>query len=275
MSAAAVVAVVVIVGAHGTIGGPNSNEPGPAGMNLAAFVTKSAKTTLAKKTADINVRGTVEAGGAKVELHGNGQADFAKGAVALNVSVNAVGQKLTEREIITNQGLWLQLTMNGQSLGQIIGGKAWFEVPLTGQPVSNSLQESPISSLQLLEQQGARVIAMGAQNVGGLTCNEYTVTPTKQALIAAAQRQWAKLGLSSSDTAAARQLVENSTPPTITIWIDPKQDLTCQLAFYMQLGTGSSSGSGIAPPTESAQLLMTFTHYGVPVNITPPPKSDT
>jgi hypothetical protein len=43
----------------------------------------------------------------------------------------------------------------------------------------------------------------------------------------------------------------------------------------MQLGTGAPTASGSAPATESLQLLLTFTHYGVPVDITAPPQSDT
>jgi hypothetical protein len=43
----------------------------------------------------------------------------------------------------------------------------------------------------------------------------------------------------------------------------------------MQLSTGSSAGSGSAPATEGIQMLVTFTHYGVPVTITPPAQSDT
>jgi hypothetical protein len=135
----------------------------------------------------------------------------------------------------------------------------------------NSPQDSPAWSLQLLEQQGARVTPIGSRSVGGLTCNGYAVTPSQQALLAEAQQEWAEMGLSSSEKAAALQTLESSSPPSILIWLDPTRDLACELDVATQMG----AGSGSALSTESTQLVLTFTHYGVPVDITAPPASDT
>ena len=101
------------------------------------------------------------------------------------------------------------------------------------------------------------------------------MTPTQQAMLAAAQQEWARLGLSSSETAAALRVLENSTPPTLTVWFDPQTELACQLDVYMQFSTGTPAVSGTAPPAVTAQMLATFTHYGVPVHITAPAPSDT
>jgi hypothetical protein len=87
---------------------------------------------------------------------------------------------------------------------------------------------------------------MGSQNIGGLDCSEYTVTPAMQ------------------------------TPTvSVTIWVDQQRQLTCQLFVYLQFSTAGLVGPGIAPSTATEQFLMTFTRYGVPVTITPPAQSDT
>jgi hypothetical protein len=73
----------------------------------------------------------------------------------------------------------------------------------------------------------------------------------------------------------ARQALTDSTPPTISVWLDPTRQLVCELDVAMQMYTGTSAGSGSAPSTDSLQMALTFTHYGVPVDIRPPPASDT
>jgi hypothetical protein len=269
VAAAAVIAFVAIEGGFSPKGGSHS---GSHGLDLAAFVTASAKQTLSQKTADITVTGTVNVGSTAVDLHGNGQLDFATNTGAINLSASFSGGTLAENEIITTQALYMQVTVDQHSLAQYLGGRHWLEVPaVTG--THPSPQNSLTWNLQLLAQHGARVVPMGTQDIGGLNCSEYSVTPTRQGMLAAAEHEWAEDGLSSSETAAARQILENSPPPAIFVWLDPSHQLTCQVAADVQLSLGSS-GSG-APSAEGVQMLLTFSHYGTPVNITPPAQSDT
>lgn len=101
------------------------------------------------------------------------------------------------------------------------------------------------------------------------------MTPSQQAVLAAEQKEWAEQGLSSSAVAAAQQALKNSTPPTISVWLDPSRKLVCELDIALQLGTGTPAGSGRALATESIQMVLTFTRYGAPVDITIPAESDT
>ena len=273
---AVVVAVVAIFGERSPNGRSTSTTgSGLSGQSLIAFVSRSAQKTLAQKTADITVQGQTDADGKEASLQGSGQADFATSTMAVNVSTSFSGQRLLENEIVTGQDLYLQVTVDGRSMAQFFGGRHWFEIPIAAPATQNAARDGPDWSLQLLEQQGAQVTAMGTQDIGGLNCSEYVVTPTRQAVIAAARQEWARLGLSSAETAAAQQLLANSTPPTLTVWFDQGRQLACQVDVYMQLSLGNGAGSGSAPATETTQLLMTFSHYGVPVTITPPAKSDT
>jgi hypothetical protein len=275
VAVAAVVAVIAVAGLRGTNGGAKSSGSISSGMSLAAFVTKSASQTLTQHTADISLTGTVNIGGTTVNTHGTGQANFAANAVAMTLSTTVSGTTLVEREIDTGHALYMQLVVNGRSMSQYFGGRDWLEIPVASSPSDAEPQDSAISLLRLLERQGARTAQLGTQNIGGVNCTEVAVTPTMQALLAAMQQESASDGLSKSEAAAAQSLLKNSAPPSLIVWFDPKRDLTCQLFVYLQLGLGLPSGSGSLPSTATTQVLMTFTHYGVPVTIMPPAESDT
>jgi hypothetical protein len=273
-TAIALLSVVIGVAVYLVMDGRGPNG-GPTSVDLAAIVTRSAQRTLGESTADIALSGSVEIAGLQVDLHGNGQLDFATNEWAMTMSWKTKGYTVAENEIVTSHDLYFQASVDGRSLGQYHGGRDWFESPIGSSASLAMPQDNPVSSLQLLEQHGARVVSMGTQNIGGLDCSDYVVTPSSQALVAAAQQEWAKEGLSASETAAEQQQLASSTPPTFTIWVDPQRELLCQFDVYVQLGTETQAGSGSAPSTDTVQLLMTFTHYGAPVAFAPPPAAET
>jgi hypothetical protein len=277
VAVAAVVAFVAIEGGLSPKHGPKAQAGKSAtGTDLAAFVTASAQGTLARRTADLSLTATTEINGSLVYLRGDGQVDLSANTMAFNLSANYSGSTLTESEIMTSRALYIQAAVNGQSMSAYLGGKHWIEFPLAASATQNNApQDSAAWSLRLLEQQGATVIPIGSRTVGGLACSGYAVTPSQHAVLAAAQNQWAEQGLSSSAVAAARQALASSTPPTISVWLDPTRKLVCELDIALQLGTGTSAGSGRALATESIQMVLTFTRYGAPVDITIPAESDT
>ena len=274
MAALVAVAAVVTFVVEGGFGPkhPMSNGSGSPAVNLAAFVRKSAEQTLARKTADFTVTGAALVDGTSVDLRGTGQIDLAANTEAVTLSTSVSGTSVAESEIMTDQALYLQVALDGQSIVKYLGGKHWVAIPLPASVAPDRTQDGPTWSIAVLEQQGARVVSLGAQRIGGLTCDKYAVTPSRQAMAAAAQQEWTKLGLSSSEMAAARQMLENPKPPTITVWVDPKAQLVCQVDAYLQFSTRPRGG---APSANSFQMLMTFTHYGAPVHISVPAPSDT
>jgi hypothetical protein len=174
----------------------------------------------------------------------------------MRISASAPKSVMVEQEIFTSNALYLQMTVNGTSMAPYFGGRDWLEYSfsgpakqLAGQP---GQQGSAIALLHQLERKGARVVPKGTQNIGGLTCTEVSVTPAGQA------------------AGGAQQGV---TAQSLTFWFDPKRDLTCQLAISAQIALPSAAGG--APAATSTRMLMTFTHYGAPVTITPPPASET
>jgi hypothetical protein len=261
VAAGAVVAVVVFVALEG--GGS-----GKAGIAPAAFVTKAAQQTLAEHTADFTMSATVQSGGQTMAMSGNGQIDLANGSMSFNAGATGAGGSVAEDVLDVGGNSYLKLTVNGHS-PPLSGGRQWIETPFTATSAGSFATASPDSALELLSQQGARVTPLGTQNIGGQACRGYSVIPSTEAMQAGAKQEFAKIGLSTAETSAALQAVQDVQPPTITAWFGTKTNLTCQVTLSVQFGPPTSSSSG------GVQSELTFTHYGAPVTITAPPATDT
>jgi hypothetical protein len=263
-AAVAVAAVGAILAFVALEGGSGSPDVAPA-----AFVTKAAQRTLSQSAADFSLSGTANLGGQQVAIGGSGQIDFASDAMSLNLGASMVGGSVTETELLVGGNLYMQVSSNGRSLAALTGGRHWLKIPLPQSGSKTVTNGSPASSLAVLSQQGARVTPLGQQSIGGQTCSGYIVTPSRQAMLAGAREELAREGMSQAQTNAALQGLQGVTPPTITVYFDTQRQLACQVSVYMQVGTPTSDGSG------DVQVVMTFTHYGVPVKITPPAAADT
>ncbi len=243
----AVIAVIVFVAVSGGFSSKGGSHADGSGLDLAALVTRSAQKTLAQKTAAVAIQGGYDFDGFQANVQGSGELDFAVDAWTMKLAITSAHFKLVDNEIVTGQNVYLQTAETvGRSRSQFPGGGRWFESPISDSTSQAASQDSPVSSLRLLEQDNARVVPMGAQNIGGLDCNEYTVTPATR-----------------------------GTPVTFSIWLDQQRHLTCQLYVYLQFSTAGMVEPGTAPSAATEQFLMTFTRYGVPVTITPPAQSDT
>lgn len=261
VAAGAVVAVLVFV----ALGG-GARKPAIA---PAAFVTKAAQRTLAQSTADVTLTGSVKVAGVSLALGGSGQVDFATGAVSLNEGVSLPNGSMTESVIQVGGNLYLNVSENGQGIAAVTGGRHWVKVPIPQSGSSNLTNGSPASELLLLSRAGAKVTSLGSLSIGGRSCNGYAATPTRQAMIAAATKEFKLLGLSAADTDAALQVLQAVRPPTIRIWFDPSRQLACQMIVNQRFGSPTSSSSTVG------QTVETFTQYGVSVHITAPAASDT
>lgn len=262
VAAGAVVAVLVFVALGGGLGS------GKRGLAPAAFVTKAAQQTLAQRTADFTLSATANVAGQTLAMAGTGEIDIAKDAMSVNLGASTAAGYNTENEIIVGGSLYVQSAVNGHSQ-TLSGGRHWVEVPLAPVGGRSFATASPDYSLSILSQPGASVTQLGARSVGGLSCNGYSVTPSRQAMLAGARQEFAKIGMSTADTNAALQALQNVQPPTITAWLDENTGLACQVTVSMQFGAPTQSGLG------SVQSQLTFTKYGAAVNIMPPPPTDT
>ena len=262
---AATVAGMVVLVKQESHSNPNPNRP--TAISPAAFVRQSAAKTLAERTADLTLSGSVRSGGRTVTVSGTGAINFSTNAMSLNVSAGDPGQLLSEQELLVNGNLYVTLTISGTGLAKLTGGRAWIEMP-TAQSVSTSLVGSdPLSSLSLLEQQGTDVRQIGTKIIEGQSCTGYAVIPSRAALLAAMRSEFTKLGYSPALIAQEMALAQDMLPPTVTIWLDA-QGLMREMNLNLALQTGGSGG------TVTGSMVMYVSYYGSPVQVTAPPASD-
>ncbi len=261
VAAGAVVAVLVFVVLAGGSGSP--------GIAAAAFVTTAAQQTLVQSTADVTLSGTVHVGGEDLAFGGNGQVDFRTNVMSLDIGASIPNGSMTETELLVGGNLYLQVTAEGHNLAAMTGGRHWIEIPFAQLGSQTVTDGSPGTSLSLLRQNGASVTSLGTRNIDGQTCSGYAVTPSKQGMLAGAQAEWAQMGLSEAQISAARQALQRAPLPKITAWFDAQRKLACQVTINLQIGDPAAAGA------EDAQMVMAFTHYGVPVTVSAPAASDT
>jgi hypothetical protein len=263
IAVAAVVAVVLaaVNGSRSATGPDQAHAISPV-----AFVTRSAGQTLAERTADLTLSGTVQASRQSVAVSGTGEANFSANAMTLELDYSASGRSAIETEILIQGNLFYTEIINGQSLAQLTGGREWIQMPTQQSGSANLIGSDPLSSLSVLEQRGNAVRMLGTKIVDGVSCRGYAVTPGKQAMIAAVRKQIANLGLSPAVGDLELSLVQGMSPPTLTVWIDA-QGLMQQMSVGLQM---SALGTSV-----SANMVVDFSHFGAPVLITAPAPSDT
>ena len=252
----ALVFLVVLVGRSGP------TPPSPSiGASPAAFVSASAQRTLAQQTAEFTFSGTIQGSGQTSPASGNGAINFTTNSMTLNIDISVSGHSVVASEILVGGTLYLRVAEDGRLLG-----RQWSRMPL-GQSPTDLTDGDPFSELSLLAQHGASVKSLGTKNIVGESCTGYAVTPSRSATLAWARPEIAKLGLSPAQASADLQYLQNSPPPTMTVWFDSHQ-----LMREVSITVVSTSPDGSGP--DGGQLVIDFTHYGVPVHITAPASSD-
>jgi hypothetical protein len=266
--AAALIVVVAVLAAVKLVDGSGSTaSPGPAPTaSPVAFVSRSAQQTLAERTVDTSLSGTLQIAGASIAVNGTGETNFSTDAMAFDLHANAPGGALDETELLVHGNLYYTLTVNGTNMAQLTGGRKWIQMPVQQSASANLVGRDPVTSLSTLEQQGSTVRVLGTQVIGGVTCTGYAVTPSTQAMLAGAREESASLGVSSATTDQELQLIKGMSPPTITVWIDT-HGIVQEMSIDLQVNV---DGTG-----DSADMTMAFSHFGVPVTVTAPAPSDT
>jgi hypothetical protein len=264
--AVALVTAAALVGGVVVVNGSRSTPNRAPAISSVAFVTRSAGQTMAERTADMTLSGTIQVGGQSVAVSGTGEANFSANAMALDLNASTSSGPLSEKEVMAQGSLFFAFSVDGKGLGQVTGGREWIQMPAQASGSASLTGSDPSSSLSVLEQHGNTVRALGTKIIGGVSCQGYAATPSKQAMIASAKAEIARLGLSSAMASLELSLVQGMSPPTITVWIDA-QGLIRQMSMSLQkMGLGSAM---------SVTMLVDFSHFGAPVLITAPAPSDT
>jgi len=242
-----------------------ANPNQPTAISQVAFVRQSAAKTLAERTAQVTLVGTVQSSGRAVAVNGTGETDFGTNSMTFNLTVGAPGE-LTEQELLVSGNLYVSLTISGTSLARLTGGRPWIELPVSQFGSASLVGSDPLSSLSLLEQQGNQVRSIGSKIVEGQSCTGYAVTPTKAALLASVRAEFTRLGYSSAMVDQEVSLAQQMVPPTVTVWLDA-QGLMREMSMNLALQTAGSAGA------ISGRMVLYVSNYGAPVQITAPPSS--
>jgi hypothetical protein len=258
--AGGVATVIVLVTALVVVGGA-----GPGSTNAAAQVMRSARTTLAAHTADLQISGSITGNGQSIPITGSGYADLSAGLETMTVNFSANTTSLQETEVQNGATVYLQLVENDQNLvSQAIPGKNWVQLPVAT-PTSGLGEGTPNipAQLQLLTAQGNTVTSLGSSTINGEAVNGYQVIITKKAMAAGLKREEAQGGVVAATIKA--DLKEFSfNPPQIDVWVN-SSDLLQREKVVISISTGSATVGG--------EIDIDFSNYGTQSEVTIPAAS--
>lgn len=238
----------------------------------AQLVAESAHTTLAQKTADLTLSGAISVAGQHVPLQGTGVADFDSHAMSMDVSTSVSGISMKINELLVSGQLYMSGEFSGGSFKDLTG-KDWISLPLPTN-AQDLYGSDPFAQLKVLEQEGAAVTPLGQKTLGGRTVSGYSIVPTRESMLKAAQGELSQMGFDQSQATQIQNLIQQSQPPTIVAWFDSTH-LLRQISMSLSMGGVAAGGSGGGSAGGgSVNMEMDVDHYGVPVHITAPAPSD-
>jgi hypothetical protein len=217
-------------------------------------VAQAATTTAAAGSADFDISGTVTTHGQRVALNGNGAVDLRtqRARVSLGVPLPVIGTQHTDA-ILDGSSVYVHLP------AFLTGGKPWVKADLgeigkhfgiDPKELQQSTGASPAALLKTLESVGGAK-RIGPDRIAGVSTTHYraTIDPKKAleelpsgANASALQQMLAKSGLSSIP---------------MDVWIDGSGRVKRESIRFSATGT-------------AADLTLTFNHFGVSVDTTPP-----
>jgi len=237
---------------------------------VQAAYTATTKAKTATFRLDAMIRAKSSSGSSQsATITGGGQADFATKAFAVSINAPSGG---TIKILLVHGTEYLQVPAAAR--GQIPGHKAWVSVNLNKvsqaklsapfSQVASVSNDNPTQALSQLLAVSSGVSTAGHATVAGVPTTEYR-----------AHVSLAKVGAKEGPNAAQaiRQQIKalGTTTVPVQVWVDAHH-LVRQIRYQAPIpaaGTGGPTGSG------TAALTMTFTSFGTPVQLTPPPASQT
>jgi len=254
-------AAVVVLVAFGVALPLVDKGPSPTAGSARAVLQSAVTSTLGKTTAHITMSGTTNVEGHTATVTGSGELDFAAHSVEVQVGSTVAGHQTTVQEIFDGTTLYLDVP----GLSSLAPGKSWVSVNLSSTATSNGLTSfgtvsNPTSFLALLQQEGATVRSLGPSTQGGTQVQGYQVTLDKNAIESELSKEAANL------PAWLRSAVGSVgfNGLDATVYVDSAGLLRSEaVSFSMSIGGASTS----------VDETLTFSTYGAPVTIEPPPSA--
>ena len=258
-----VVALLMIgAGVAGVLASSGGSSAPGTGMSPANFVVTSTQNTVAQRTADIDVSGSISVNGTTIPVSGSGQADFTTNQFSASMDLSSASHTVNEKELESGGQAYMTLSGDGQELPALTGGAQWIQLPVAQQSASSlgAADVDPLSGIKMLEQRGATVVPLGSSLIGTDEVSGYSVTPSQAEIQGALQKEVQSGQLPASSL--SMEVTEAKTLGTfdVDIWIDGDDLLRRETVSV----AGGTSGA-------TAKVAMTFQDYGTPVSIAPPP----
>jgi hypothetical protein len=258
-------------GAAACSSGGSVAAPKPAHIVETAYTAtveaKTAKVTFAESTKSASTSGSSES----ATVTGSGLVNLSNHSFELTVNAPSGGAV----EVLETAGVeYTQVPPAARS--QVPGNKAWESVDLNQvdeaavgksfSQLSSANSDDPTRALSTLAEVSDNVVKDGAATIDGTVTTEYGVTVdlTKEAAKTRA-KDGAKAALAVTQEA---QALGTHTLP-VSVWVDA-DGLVKQISEEVPIpaaSTGATNGSG------KATVTMTFSDFGTPAPLTPPPSS--
>jgi hypothetical protein len=260
-----------MVGAGCGSSGSSAPSDQPAQAVLTAY-TATVKAKTAKVTFRESVNSTSTSGSNEsLNVTGAGVIDLTHQGFALQLNSPSGG---SEQIVETGGVVYVKVPPTSQS--QIPGDKPWVSVNLNQvdeaklgkslTQLSTENSDNPAQILSNLAGVSNSVVKVGAATIDGVDTSEYkaTIDLAKEAAKVTA-KDGSKAGQAISQES---QALGTKTLPVL-VWVDSK-GLVRQISEKVPIpaaSTGATNGSG------SATITMTFSDFGAPIALTPPPAS--
>lgn len=250
----------------------NGSSPGAAGAQSPAQAVQAAyRSTTGEKTVSfrlsMTVNGAGSTGSASTAITGSGKADLARNAFTMSMNLPTGGSLAT-----LESGGIQYVHVPAAQRSQIPGGKPWVSVNLnkvTQAMMGKSFSQlasagntNPAQALQQLTAVSSGVTKAGTATVGGVPTTEYRA---KMSVDKLANQIQAKAGRQAAQMIRQQEKSLGSSVP-VEVWVDANH-LVRQVRYQIPLPSqNGGAGSG-----GTAMSTMTFTGFGQPVNVAPPP----
>lgn len=203
-------------------------------------------------------RFTMTMSGAGVEMHAQGSVDLQAPATQMTMTMNVQGKDITMEERLVDGVLYVS-----SPLFASLGGAQWMKVDLssigadvsqlTGSGAGTSSATSQAEFLAGLD----HVSSLGTEDVDGVTATHYRGVAN---LSRALEQAKTKLGTDSDVVEAMQRQIDQAgvAQVPVDVWIDGK-NRPVKIVLDMKI------------KDQSVTMTMTYSDFGVPVNIVAPP----
>jgi hypothetical protein len=253
------VAAVVVAGAMAGVG---FYVFGHSEAAATVAVTTAASQSLDARSADMSLTMTMSGLGLNEQITGQGAFDFPDQTGTFTVNLPTGGQNTSEQVIEDGGTVYVGL---GGLIGSVAPGKSWISVSPgqlssgSGSGLGSGIAQwsDPSQMLQQLQSSGATVTSDGPTTYDGTAVTEYSVTLPSSFFSK----------YMGSLPSSLQQFTSRLTLPNLTekVYIE---------AGNLLRAVDMPFSFGVMGKTFSMDIQMSFTNYGTPVTVTPPPASE-